>query len=80
MHRCMGREHEERSIGRKRHAWKRPCGIRRYQFMDELAIRQAISVHASKVDDVEKVGSTAPATLPVASRGAVGEKATVAER
>ena len=44
------------------------------------AIRRAIGGHTSRVEDVEKVGSTAPATLPVASSGAVGENATVAER
>ena len=40
----------------------------------------AIGGGTSRVDDVEKVGSTAPATLPVASSGALGENATVAER
>ncbi len=48
--------------------------------MEPEAIRHAIDGHTSRVEDVEKVGSTAPATLPVARSGAVGENATVAER
>ena len=69
-----------RSIGGERHAWERPSGIDSNQTEQEPGIRRSIGGHTSRVDDVEKVGSTAPATLPVASSGAVGEKATVAER
>lgn len=64
----------------EQHARGWPSGIIHGHTIDESATRHAIGGHASRVDDVEKVGSTAPATLPVASKGAVGEKATVAER
>jgi len=69
-----------RSIGRGRHACIRPPSIESSTAMAHQAIQHAIGGHTSRVEDVEKVGSTAPATLPVASSGAVGENATVAER
>ena len=59
---------------------KRLCGIECDNIADESSVRHAIGGCTSRVDEVENEGSTAPATLPVANSGALGENATVAER